>query len=126
MLAYWKFDEGQGSKIYDLTDFSFDLKKSGIVWSSDIAPVKIGAITDENGNYIIESINYGSGTTFTVEANKKTAIGRSIQLNANDDSLFANVLNLVDLENGPYTIERWYKEEDGDWAHYAESFDGTD
>jgi hypothetical protein len=129
LIAYYKFDEGRGSKLYDLTENSYDTKSDFIKWSNDIPPVKIGAVTDDIGNYIIEGINYESGTSFTVTANKKTPVGRSIKLNPWTPEVQTYIKlqggGDVDFINGPYTLERWAKPEGGDWNHYTFSWDGA-
>ncbi len=71
LTAYWKLDEGNSSFVFDLTAHNHDGKvydggSLSAVWSADIAPVRNTGFTNTDGNYIINGIYYGTGTTFTV------------------------------------------------------------
>ncbi|MFH1568615.1 MAG: LamG-like jellyroll fold domain-containing protein [Gemmatimonadota bacterium] len=70
LVAYWKFDEGRGDKVYDITENSFDGSIAGARWSSDRADIKLSALTDTSGFYIIQGIWYDyddpNGTVYTV------------------------------------------------------------
>jgi hypothetical protein len=105
--AYWKFDEQQGEKIFDLTANDNDGALCRVERSDFIAPVFLSALTDETGHYSIKGIYYGSGTEFTVTPQKETPIGRSLQFDGVDDYVdFPN--DRLDLRAG-YTVEGWFK-----------------
>ena len=67
LLAEWRFDEGQGSKVFDITDASYDGYIDGASWSDDNPDIHNSGFTDMDGNYSIEGIFYDpNGTIFTV------------------------------------------------------------
>lgn len=66
LVAEWRLDEGTGSKVFDNSDNSYDAYLTETAWSDDIPDIHNSAFTDIEGNYEISSINYGTGTTFTV------------------------------------------------------------
>jgi len=67
LLAEWRFDEGQGSKVFDITDASYDGYINGASWSDDNPDIHNSGFTDMDGNYSIEGIFYDpNGTIFTV------------------------------------------------------------
>jgi len=70
LSAYWKFDEGTGDRVFDMTDNDNDGVIYGAQWIDDIAPVQTSAFTDIGGNYIIKGIYYGTSTPFTVTPSK--------------------------------------------------------
>ncbi|MBL6964588.1 MAG: T9SS type A sorting domain-containing protein [Bacteroidetes bacterium] len=71
LLAEWRFDEGQGSKVFDITDASHDGEINGATWSDDNPDIHNSGFTDMDGNYSIESIYYEpGGTTFLVTPTK--------------------------------------------------------
>lgn len=70
LVAEWRLDEGTGSKVFDNSDNSYDAHITGTVWSNDIPVIHNSAFTDVQGNYEISSINYGTGSTFTVTPQK--------------------------------------------------------
>jgi len=73
LLGYWKFDEGMGDKIFDLTGNNYDGILNGPSWNNDIPPVTVSAYTNENGNYILEGIYYNAtnGTNYEVRPYKE-------------------------------------------------------
>ena len=116
LIAYWKMDEGTGSKTYDLTQNENRMYMCGPTWSGEKAPVTSSSLSDENGYYIIEGINYGTGQTFTVKPTKKIYKDVSLEFNASDQkwaeltnfdipdsSVIHITFNVVDL-NGDQTI----------------------
>ena len=107
LAAYWKFDEVQGDRIFDLTTHDNDGIICGIERSQLIAPVFVSGVTDTLGRYAIKGIFYGSGTTFTATPHKTTPIGRSVKFDGVDDYV-AFPRQRVDLTAG-YTYEGWFK-----------------
>jgi len=107
LMAYWKFDEVKGETLFDLTRNDQDGILCGIERSEFIAPVFVSGVTDENGNYAIRNIFYGTGTTFTATPQKHTPIGRSLKFDGVDDYI-AFQFDRLDLTGG-YTAEGWFK-----------------
>ena len=77
LAAYWKFDEGKGTRVFDFAS----KKNTGIIYGTpnfadDRAPVRTSAFTDSTGFYDVEGINYGTSTNFTISPLRS---GRSFQ-----------------------------------------------
>jgi hypothetical protein len=81
LVAYWKMDEGVGSKTFDFSVNRLSAFLCGPTWSNDRAPVTSSGITDSKGFYIIEGINYKAGTTFTAQAAKSFFSNLSLEFN---------------------------------------------
>ena len=107
LAAYWKFDEVEGEVVFDLTNADFDGEICNIERDNLIAPVFLGALTDDNGNYAIKGIYYGDGTVFTVTPGLSSPIGRSLEFDGVDDYIRFQGQR-VDLTAG-YTLEGWFK-----------------
>ncbi len=108
LRLYWKFDEGKGTRSYDLSgENNHGLFCSPIVFSnSNTAPVYTSGITNERGNYVIKGINYASGTTFSATPRKLSVIGRALEFDGADD--FVEVPSVVgDTALSTGTIETW-------------------
>ncbi|MBI5215116.1 MAG: T9SS type A sorting domain-containing protein [Ignavibacteriae bacterium] len=108
LLIYWKFDEGKGTRAYDLSKSKHHgLFCSPIVFSvSNKASVYTSGITNQQGNYIIKGINYGSGTTFAATPRKLSIIGRALEMDGVDDWVeIPSVVGDTALNTG--TIEAW-------------------
>ncbi|MFM8489651.1 MAG: LamG domain-containing protein, partial [Bacteroidota bacterium] len=82
LVNYWKFDEGVGSKSFDLTASKQKLYFCGASWSSDKPNVVNAGLTDETGFYAIPGINYGAGTTFIATPSKKFYFNQSLEFNS--------------------------------------------
>ncbi|MFN5236832.1 MAG: LamG-like jellyroll fold domain-containing protein, partial [Bacteroidota bacterium] len=82
LVNYWKFDEGVGSKSFDLTSTKQKLYFCGASWSSDKPNVVNAGLTDETGFYAIPGINYGAGTTFVATPSKKFYFNQSLEFNS--------------------------------------------
>lgn len=82
LAAYWKFDEGVGSKAYDISPNGHKIYLCGVAWTDDRSEVVNGAVTDETGFYKIEGINYGGGTIFTATPAKKVYTNYALEFNA--------------------------------------------
>ncbi|MCC6461615.1 MAG: T9SS type A sorting domain-containing protein [Saprospiraceae bacterium] len=82
LAAYWKFDEGIGSKAYDISPKRLKTYLCGPEWSADRPTVVNGAVTDASGFYKIDGINYGSGTTFTATPSKTAYDNYALEFNS--------------------------------------------
>lgn len=81
LVNYWKFDEGTGSKTFDLTATKQKLYFCGAGFSSDKPDVANAGITNADGFYLIPGINYGAGTTFTARPFKNFYFNQSLEFN---------------------------------------------
>ncbi|TAK66880.1 MAG: LamG domain-containing protein, partial [Bacteroidetes bacterium] len=105
---YWKFDEGKGTRAYDLSATrNHGLFCAPMVFSnSNKAAVYTSGITNIDGNYIIKGVNYGVGTTFAATPRKLSIIGRSLEMDGVDDAIdIPSTVGDTALNTG--TIEAW-------------------
>ncbi|MBI3195314.1 MAG: T9SS type A sorting domain-containing protein [Ignavibacteriae bacterium] len=115
LALYWKFDEGSGSIVYDISPNDNDAVVCGTEFQNvNKAPVYNSGLTDATGNYVIQGVNYGSGTTFAALPSKTTIIGRALEMDGVDDVVSLQVVGNTTLSIG--TIEAWA---------YLRSLDGT-
>ncbi len=82
LVAYWKFDEGLGTKVFDLSDNGMHAFINGAGFSSDAAPVNNAGFTDEGGFYAIEGVNYSQAQTFTATPVKNFYSRYALEFNA--------------------------------------------
>lgn len=107
LATYWKFDEGVGTKAYDISANRRVIYLCGPEWSVDRPDVVNGAVTDETGFYKIEGINYGNGTIFTATPSKKVFSNYALEFNnANGYSATLTDSVLLGAVNSK-TIELW-------------------
>lgn len=109
LLAYLKMDENMGGKAFDITPNNHDGIICGPIFTINRAPVDNAAFTDAEGNYIIDGINYGAGTTFSVRPSKITQIGRALSLNGTSNYMSAG--DRLDLTNKSFSVEGWVRRE---------------
>jgi hypothetical protein len=106
LAAYWKFDEGAGVKTFDISPNNLTLYHCGAQWATDKPAVVNAGITDEEGFYIIEGINYGSGTVFTVSPQKKFYYNQSLEFNAvNNDYVELTNFDIPDSATVEVTVK---------------------
>ncbi len=86
LVAYWKFDEGTGAKIFDITANDFDTELDGPAFDTDSAPVLNGGVTDEAGLYYIEGVNYSQAQSFQAKPSKKFYDSYALEFNPAFDS----------------------------------------
>lgn len=94
LVAYWKFDEGIGKNAFDLSVNEIDASIKGATFSNDKPEVYNAGMTNEDGVYFIEGIDYSDASTFTVRPMKSFYRNQSIELNAND----ASYATLTDID----------------------------
>ena len=70
LVGYWKFDEGMGSKTFDLSNNEMHAQINGAEFSDISADVTNSGITNVGGFYAIESINYSGQENFTATPSK--------------------------------------------------------
>ncbi len=92
LMSYWKFDEGVGSKAFNIAPVKSRLYLCGAAWTSDKPQVVNAGITNEFGFYKIEGVNYGSGGTFTASVSKNFYFNQALEFNA-VNSNYANLTN---------------------------------
>ncbi|TXB63176.1 LamG-like jellyroll fold domain-containing protein [Phaeodactylibacter luteus] len=126
LVAYWKFDEGMGEKVFDITDNDFDTLLEGPAFDADDAGVRNGAITDEAGIYVIESINYSAAQTFQARPNKSFYENYALEFNP----VFQSKVKLpaFDLPDSSLTVELLLKPFSGSFrqtllAHESGNFE---
>lgn len=104
LVAYWKLDEGTGDKVFDVTSNDIDGTRCGPAYIEEIPEVLSTGTTDVEGNYVIEAVNYGNGTTFSAIPTKITQTGRSVSFDGMND--YADVGDDILLEDS-FSIEFW-------------------
>lgn len=105
LLAYWKLDEGLGSKAFDLTANKIvAYQGGGVTYADDRPAIKNAGISNVNGYYLIEGVNYGGGTTFTVKPEKDFYFNQALEFNAANES--HAVLPDFDIPDST-TVELW-------------------
>jgi hypothetical protein len=82
LVAYWKFDEGMGSKVFDITANDMHGYLRGPSFTSDAPSVTNAAITDVSGFYAIEGINYSKVQQFKAIPYKAFYARNSLEFNA--------------------------------------------
>jgi len=88
---YWKLDEEQGAKSFDLIKRT-KLYFCGAAFDTDRPPVSTSGLTNEEGFYRIESVSYGTGTTFLARPSKDFYMHRALRFvsDQNDYATFPN------------------------------------
>ncbi|MFN4254118.1 MAG: LamG-like jellyroll fold domain-containing protein [Saprospiraceae bacterium] len=92
LTSYWKYDEGTGSKGFDLTLNKVKTFLCGATWTTDKPNVVNAGISDATGFYKIEGVNYGAGTTFTAVPSKDFHFNQSLEFNGANES-YATLTN---------------------------------
>lgn len=108
LFLYWKFDEGKGTRSYDLSgNFNHGLFCNPLQFvKTNVAPVYTSGLTNERGSYIIKGVNYGVGTTFSAKPRKLSIIGRALELDGVDDEV-ESPRSVGDSSTVTGTIEAW-------------------
>lgn len=104
LASYWKFDEGLGSMVFDLSPaYNNGYILGGAQFIDDRGPVKTSAFSDTLGNYSIEGINYGSATNFSVtpvrEGRQFNPPARIVTLSTSNTA--ANNIDFTDISAVP-------------------------
>ncbi|MBK8554916.1 MAG: LamG domain-containing protein [Lewinellaceae bacterium] len=100
---YWKMDEEQGTKSFDILRRN-KLFFCGAIFSNSRPPVRTSGMTDSDGYYRIESANYGTGITFLAEPMKQFYLHRALKFTRSE----SNYATLPDFSLTPKaTIETW-------------------
>ena len=94
LVSYWKFDEGVGTKSFNLTANKEVMYFCGASWSADKPDVLNAGMTDESGFYEIPGINYKAGNTFVAKASKNFYFNQSLEFN----SVNQQYANLTDFD----------------------------
>lgn len=103
LQAYWKFDEGVGTKGFDQTTNKIKSYLCGAIWTSDKPTVVNAGITDATGFYEIAGINYGGGTTFTATPAKNFYFNQSLEFNAANQN-YADLTNFALHDSASVTV----------------------
>ncbi len=86
LVAYWKFDEGMGDKVFDLSNNKIDGKIANLIFSSDTPDILNSGITNANGIYTIQGVNYNTVQTFSVVPSKKFYRDHALEFSAFKES----------------------------------------
>ncbi len=70
LKAYWAMNEGTGITLFDATTGAHNATVYSCTWSSSDPGMRLGALTNNWGDYMISEIPYGSSTNFTVTPSK--------------------------------------------------------
>lgn len=70
LVVYYKFDEGIGEKVFDLTDNNIDGFLHGVTFSDESADITNAGVTDDTGFYSIQGINYSKDESFKATPSK--------------------------------------------------------
>jgi hypothetical protein len=106
LVNYWKFDEGTGTKTFDLTATKQKIYFCGAGFSSDKPDVVNAGMTNTAGFYKIPAINYGAGTTFTAQPFKNFYFNQSIEFNgANQQFVTLTDFDLADSSTVELTVK---------------------
>jgi len=82
LVAYWKFDEGMGTRIFDLSDNKMHGYLNGPKFSSNTPSLTNAGTTDVTGFYSIPGINYSSAQSFTATPSKIFYEKFALEMNA--------------------------------------------
>ncbi|WP_170254734.1 LamG-like jellyroll fold domain-containing protein [Phaeodactylibacter luteus] len=82
LVGYWKFDEGLGTKVFDLSNTGMDGNLNGAAFSYDTPDILNGGITDGTGFYFMEGINYSQEQSFTARPSKLFYNNYALEFNA--------------------------------------------
>jgi hypothetical protein len=67
LVNYWPLDEGAGRIVTDLgPGLAYGRLRDGVSWTAEGAPIDVCVVTDAEGNYVVDRVRYGVGTTFRV------------------------------------------------------------
>ena len=106
LVNYWKFDEGTGTKTFDLTATKQKLYFCGAGFSTDKPEVANAGMTNEDGFYKIPGINYGAGTTFTARPFKNFYYNQSLEFNGvNEQFATLTDFDLADSSTVEITVK---------------------
>jgi len=92
LVAYWKFDEGIGRKVFDIGYNGMHGFLQGPSFTEDHSRVQNGGVTDETGFYSIEGINYSKVENFTAIPSKIFYKSYALETNAAYES-YADLTN---------------------------------
>lgn len=123
LKAYWKFDEGQGQKSFDLINRS-QIHFCGAEFSEDRPPVRIAGVTNEEGYYRIEAASYGTGTTFLAHPSKNFYAQRALKF-VREEEDYAELPDFGMTEKA--TLELWINSAgpDGTQTVLSKSWNGN-
>lgn len=105
LVAYWKMDEGKGDRIIN----QVEPERVGIicqaVFSDDEPAIYSAGISDASGYYLIEDVNYGNGTSFSVNPNKFVSYNTALEFNDIEQNYAST--SLITIQDTA-TIELWF------------------
>jgi len=112
LVAYWKFDEGVGESVFDLTDNKLHADLFGPSFSDDTPDIVNAGTTDLGGFYSIPGINYSQTGEFTSKPSKSFYANQALEFNAAFDT-YADLTEVpltdtstIEITVYPYDTER--------------------
>ncbi len=66
LVAYWPLNDSQGSGAEELRGNRYGRISGGATWINEAPPMSACAVTDNQGNYVLAKLRYGTSTTFKV------------------------------------------------------------
>jgi hypothetical protein len=106
LVNYWKFDEGTGTKTFDLTAAKQKLYFCGAGFATDKPDVANAGMTNADGFYKIPGINYAAGTTFTARPSKNFYYNQSLEFNGvNEQFATLTDFDLADSSTVEITVK---------------------
>lgn len=82
LTAYWKFDEGLGTRVFDISTNKMHAFINGPQFSSDTPSIQNAGISDVGGFYAIEGVNYSKEQSFTATPSKVFYSNYALEFNS--------------------------------------------
>lgn len=103
LVAYWKFDEGIGAKVFDLSNNKMHADIHGAVFSSNTPGIVNAGTTDVGGYYSIPGINYSQVQTFNAIPSKSFYSSYALEFNPAYEA-YANLTKIALSEQATLEI----------------------
>ncbi len=121
LVGYWKMNEGKGDRVIN----QVEKERTSILCSGNFSTtepgIKIAGISNTSGYYLIEGVNYGSGTSFTVTPEKFVSYNTALEFNDIENNYA--VTSDFRLEDSS-TVELWFSPYHYNGTQYILSADG--
>lgn len=82
LMGYWKFDEGLGTRVFDISSNKMHAFMNGPQFSDDTPNIQNAGMTDVGGFYAIEGVNYSQVQTFTATPSKVFYSNYALEFNS--------------------------------------------
>jgi hypothetical protein len=122
LKAYWKIDEGRGTRVSNIAQnerFGFMCNST---FSSEEPGIKSSGISNSSGYYVISDVNYGTGTTFTAMPEKYVSFNYALEFNSAESQ---HAVTPAFAIKDTTTLEFWFKPYVLNGTQYLLSSTGT-